>query len=101
MALEPALGWTSPPEVCGGDPSAVGHRFGAPSLDGDTLVLCTEREVLRLGPGGVSAVSHPWLADVHHALAAGGRTWAAATAVDAVVELPSGTFTPVVDHGAR
>jgi hypothetical protein len=99
MKLEPVLGYTSPPEACGGDPGAVGHRFGAPSRDGDTVVLCTEREVLRLGPAGLSAVSHPWLADVHHALSAEGRTWAVATALDGVVELPDGTFTPVTDPG--
>lgn len=77
--LEPALAWRTPEAGAG-----VGHRFGAASRDGDALVLCTEREVLRFAHRQVTAEARPWMADVHHALAHDGTIWAAATGLDAV-----------------
>jgi hypothetical protein len=77
----------------------AGGRFGAPSADVDGLVLCTEREVLRLGPDGLVATTHPWLADVHHAITDPDGAVAVSTAFDGVVFLPSGRFASVDGRG--
>jgi hypothetical protein len=72
-----------------GDPRELGHRFGAPSLDAEGLVLCTERAVLRVDPSGriLGRHTHPHLADVHHALRIEGVLHAVATGADVVVRL--------------
>ncbi|MEQ1564253.1 MAG: hypothetical protein ABMA64_01355 [Myxococcota bacterium] len=91
---ETALTYRTPASVC--DPDAVGHRFGAASVDGATVVTCTERERVSIGPDKVvGTATHPWLADAHHALSIDGADWVVATGVDGVVELPRGVFHPV------
>lgn len=96
-ALETALTWRSPGPC---DPDRVGHRFGAPSADGDGLVLCTERDVLRIRDGEVTERwTHPWMADLHHARSVDGRLVAVSTGADGVLG-QDGMFRSVVGGSA-
>lgn len=92
-ALAPMLTWRTPDL-----PTGFGHRFGAPSVDGATLVLCTEREVVCVDAQGARASSDRRYNDLHHARVIDGETWVAATGLDGV--LAGDRFLPVVE-GAR
>lgn len=65
----------------------VGRRFGAPSIDGGDVVVCTEGEVLRVRGGAVvDRWTHPSMDDLHHAAVIDGRLLAVATGLDGVLE---------------
>lgn len=68
----------------------VGHRFGAPSRDGDGVWLCTERELVRWPDG--ARVDHPWFADLHHVAVCPEGLLAVATGVGGVVDAAGGRF---------
>lgn len=89
-ALTPLLSWRTPDL-----PAGLGHRFGAPSVDGATLVLCTEREVLWVRGDEREATSDPRYNDLHHAAVIDGEVWVAATGVDGV--LAGERFLPVLE----
>ncbi|MCA9489585.1 MAG: hypothetical protein KC621_06665 [Myxococcales bacterium] len=92
-ALTPLLTWRTPDL-----PPGLGHRFGAASVDGATLVLCTEREVLRCDGERTVASSDRRYNDLHHATVIDGQTWVAATGLDGV--LAGERFVPVVEGAA-
>lgn len=82
----------------GAGPDGIGHRFGAPSRDGERLWLCTEREV-RSWPDG-ERLEHPAFADLHHVAPAPEGLLAVATGAGGVVEARTGRFWPA-HPGAR
>jgi len=69
------------------------HACKGLARDGDDVLACLEREVLRLSPdddgayGIVERWSHPHLNDVHHAIRHNGALWVASTGADAVLEV--------------
>jgi hypothetical protein len=67
----------------------VQQRFGAPCVVGEDVLACTEREVLRYGPGGqvLQRWVHPWMVDVHHACMLEGALHVACTGLDGVMVL--------------
>jgi hypothetical protein len=85
-AVRTVLEHASPPGRCPAeDPSFV---FKAASWDGDTLLLCTQTEVLFFDPRAervVRTLSHPWMNDVHHVTRIDGRLHVVSTGLDAVL----------------
>ncbi len=71
----------------------VGHRFGAPGVDGDRVWLCTERDVV-CWPGG-DRFDQPAFADLHHVAATPEGLLAVATGAGGVVRATDGRFWPV------
>src|SRR5690606_20512594 len=68
--------------------------------DGDVLLLCTEREVLRVDPDGwavLEVISHPWFNDLHAVARIDGRLHVVSTGLDAVLVLDDGDVTEA--HG--
>ncbi len=90
------LRYVTPPEArC---PSGDNILFKSASVRGDRLTLVTETEVLSLEWPLLATrgtLSHPWMNDVHHALAlGGGEHLVMSTGLDAVLRLdPSGAVT--------
>ena len=88
-ALKRVLEYQSPPEHCPDDkPSFV---FKAATLDGDTMWLCTQTEVLECGFPGFEirrVISLPCFNDLHHvAPGPDGTLFVAVTGLDAVAEI--------------
>lgn len=80
--VEPWFSYTSPDA-----PPSAGHRFGAPSISSDTVIACTEREVLHIGADQkmISRWSHPAMSDLHHAAIFDGTLHAVSTGADGVL----------------
>lgn len=87
LELTPWLSYVEPGAIEG-----LGHRFGAPSVSGDQAILCTEREVLRVGPTGsiTSRWSDPNMNDLHYACEHDGVTYAVSSGTGAILSLREG-----------
>ncbi|HHO52357.1 MAG TPA: hypothetical protein ENK18_16170 [Deltaproteobacteria bacterium] len=73
----------------------LGHAFKGVSRAGDTLLLCTEGEVVVVrGDRILRTETHPWLNDVHHAAQIGDALHVVSTGTDAVIV--EGRFLPVI-----
>jgi hypothetical protein len=87
--LERVLEYRTPPERCPEDQSS--HIFKAATVDGDTMWLCTQTEVLECALPGFEirrVISLPCFNDLHH-VAPGpeGTLFVAVTGLDAVAEV--------------
>lgn len=94
--LDVLLSWRSPAF----DRPGLGHCFKGARWDGDELLLCTEREVLRVDPAGWEVrevVSHPWFNDLHDVARIDGQLHVVSTGLDAVLVLDDGQVTAA--HG--
>ena len=88
-ALKRVLEYESPPEHCPDDGGS--HVFKAATLDGDTMWLCTQTEVLECGFPGFDirrVISLPCFNDLHHVTPGpDGTLFVAVTGLDAVAEV--------------
>lgn len=87
--LERVLEYQSPPEH--GPDDRPSHLFKAATVEGDTIWLCTQTEVLECGFPGFEvrrAISLPCFNDLHHVTPGpNGNLFVAVTGLDAVAEV--------------
>lgn len=84
------LRWRSDAPGSPWDPQRVGHCFKGARWDGDSLLLCTEREILRVAPGGwrvLDVLTHPWFNDLHDVARIQGRLHVVSTGLDTLLVL--------------
>jgi hypothetical protein len=90
--LERVLEYRTPPEHCPDDQPS--HIFKAATVDGDTLWLCTQTEVLECALPGFTirrVISLPCFNDLHHVTPGpDGTLFVAVTGLDAVAEVSRG-----------
>lgn len=87
-AVEIVLEYQTPPNLCSEDRPAI--VFKSAHLEGETLYLCTETEVLIVGTKDFETQRHfslPCFNDVHHARPIGDRLFVVSTGLDMVVAL--------------
>jgi hypothetical protein len=88
--VEQVASYESPPEHRPDDPEA-NIIFKAGSLDGDSLHVCTQTEILTYSRSNLElqgCLSHPWFNDLHHVVVgANGNFLVAVTGLDLVMEI--------------